>query len=142
MLAGHGRLLPDRAGRELNVLASDRRQHVGGGKVVGVQLVGIEPDAHGELGAELLGRADAGNALNLVEHLGGHDVVQLGGTGAVGGRGLHGYDTEKSRVRFGNADTLRIHLAREAWRRQSNPVLRLHSRDVGVGSRIEGQSDL
>ncbi|MNQ43732.1 hypothetical protein D3C85_574720 [compost metagenome] len=64
------RLLAEAAGGELRVLLADRADHVGRREVVLRQLVRAQPDAHGiVLGAELAGIADAGQALEFVDHV-------------------------------------------------------------------------
>ena len=103
------------AGGELRVLRLHRRQHLRGGEVVGMQLVGIQPDAHRVLGTELHHRAHAGDALDLVEHPRGDDVVQLLGARPAGA-GAQADAAEEAGADFGDADALLVHFRRQARR--------------------------
>ena len=60
------RLGTDLAGRHLVVLRLDGRDHVARHQLVGGQLVGVEPDAHGVRRAEHIGIAHAVDAADRV----------------------------------------------------------------------------
>src|SRR5690606_13171583 len=74
LLALDGRRAAERANRDLGVLRLHRGGDVAGGKVVGIELVGVQPDPHRVLGAEHLDGAHAGYATDWIDH-GGADVI-------------------------------------------------------------------
>ena len=76
---GRRRFRTDRTRGDLYVLAAHRGQCLRGGHAVSVQLVWIQPDAHRIFRTELERVADTLNALNLIEHLRGDDIVELVG---------------------------------------------------------------
>ena len=114
-LTGQRRLRADGAGGELGILRLHRGQHRRGRQVVGAQLVGIQPDAHRVLGAKLHHRADSGQALDLVEHARGDDVVQLIRARPPGAE-RRPMPPQESRAHLGDADALLIHFRRQARR--------------------------
>jgi hypothetical protein len=136
----HRRPCADGAGGELRVLGLHGRQHRRRGQVVGLELVGIEPDAHGVLGAELHRRTDSGDALDGIEHARGHDVVEL--LGARAARRRHQADAaEEPGGDLGDADSLLVHLRRQTRLSERYAVLRLYGRNVRVGAVLERQRD-
>ena len=76
LVAGYGKLA-ELARGDLGVLGGDRGLHVGDGQAVIVQLVGVEPDPHGVLGAEQGRVADARHPAQRIEQLAVHQVREV-----------------------------------------------------------------
>ncbi len=76
LLAGSGRRLTHFAGGQLNVLGAQGGGDIARRQVVGVEPVRLQPNAHGILGAEQDGLADALDAPDLVENVGGGETAQ------------------------------------------------------------------
>ena len=84
LVAGDGELA-ELARGDLGVLGHDGGLHVGDGQAVIVQLVGIEPDPHGVLGAEQGGVAHPCHPAQRVEQLAVHQVGEVGAVVRAGG---------------------------------------------------------
>ena len=85
-LAGQGGQAADLTRRQLGVLGLQRGGNVGHGEAVAGQLVGVEPDAHGMLGAEHRHFAHAGDAGHVVLDARHQEVGEVAvGQPAVGG---------------------------------------------------------
>jgi hypothetical protein len=140
-LAGHVGQLADLAGRHLGVLRADGGGHVGGGQVEALQLGRVDPDAHGALGAEQLGLAHAGQALDLGQHAARRVVAQRH---RVPGRVVGRQDGEQQEVAacLVHAHALLRHGRRQARRGARQAVLHIHLGQVGVGAGLEAQRDL
>ena len=122
---GIHRLLVEHPGRDLDVLALQRRHHVERGHVEGLQPVGVEPDAHREIAAaEHRDRADAFDA--------GHRILDLerrvvGNEQRVARfvRRVDVHDHHQVGRRLGDGDTdiadVRRQGAAGRWRRDSAP---------------------
>ena len=76
LLAGDGRRRAHAAGNDLCVLLGDGGGEVVDGQIVGDQLVRIDPDPHGLLGAEQLHAADPIDAPQLLHDIARHVIVQ------------------------------------------------------------------
>ncbi len=139
-LAGHARLLTQGAGRDLGVLRPHRVVDVGRLQAKGHQLGRVEPDAHGTLGAEQLGLAHTGNALQLGLDEAGGIVAQAD---RVVGRVAAGQRHEQQEVRAGlvDAHALLHHRRRQARRGTRQPVLHLDLGQIDVGAGLEGGGD-
>ncbi|KAF5044628.1 hypothetical protein DSECCO2_489730 [anaerobic digester metagenome] len=128
------------AGRDLGVLGPDGGGHVGRGQAVGVQPVGVEPDAHGVLGSEQGDLAHALHATQPVEDVGGHVVGQLRPVhGAVLGHETQ--DLHEVLDGLGDLHALGLHFLGQQGHGQLQLVLNLDLGDVGVGAGLEGQGD-
>ena len=128
------------AGGHLGVLRLDRRAHVGRHQAVGLQLVGVEPDAHRVLAAEDLGVAHARQAADRVLQLGGDVVAEVGGVvGPV--LGIEAHHDQEVAPRLGHHQALLLHLLRQVGGGELQFVLHLHLGDVGVRALLEGQGD-
>ena len=68
---------PKLAGGNLHVLGLDGRLHIAGRELVAVELVRIEPDAHGVLGAENQDFADAFDPADDILDVGDHIIGQI-----------------------------------------------------------------
>src|SRR5207244_2006817 len=122
---GHGliadrRLRADGAGGELRVLRLHGGEHPRGRQAVGSKAIGIEPDAHRVLGAELHRGAHSGDALHLIENARGHEVVELLGARAARRRAQTDR-AEKSGADFRDADALLIDFGGQARLRERHP---------------------
>jgi hypothetical protein len=140
LLAGDGRDAAELAGGDLGVLGLDRGADVEGGEAVGGELVGVEPDAHGVLGAEGLDLADAGDAGDRVLQ-GRDDIVGdvVAGHAAVGRD--EGGDHQEVHGRLGDAHALALDLLGQLRHGELQLVLDLDLGDVGVGAGLEGDGD-
>ena len=78
LLAFHRRGATELTTGDLVVLYLNRLGDVLRRQIVLVELVGIEPDAHGVGGAEQLDLADTGYPADRILHIGGHIVRQVG----------------------------------------------------------------
>ena len=136
------RRLVQHAGRDLHVLRLQRVRDVAGGEAERLQPVGIEPDAHRIVApAERRDRADAVDAVELVDHLGGGVVRDEQRVARLVGRiEVHDHHQVGRALRRGDADV--AHVGRHARQRDRDAVLHLHLRDVEVGAEVEGHVDL
>ena len=108
------RVLADLAGGDLHVLLADRGQHVLGGQVAGLELLGVEPDPHAVVAAaEDLDVADAGDAAQLVLDAERGVVAQEQVVVAPVGRGQRDGQDDVGRLLLGG-DALPLHLLRAA----------------------------
>ena len=106
-----------------------------------MQLVRIEPDVHRVFGAELLRRADARNARDLIEHARADDVVERVAVDRRDSSERSATTIRKPAFAFATTTPCCIDFARQARRRQRDLVLHLHLRDVGIGAGLERQRD-
>ncbi len=139
-LAGNGGLAADRTGGDLNILGLDGGADIGRLQGEVVELIGVQPDAHRVLGAEILNAAHARDAAQRVLHLGRHEVGDVQGGVTVGGV-IHGDDQQEVGLRLGDRHAQLLHLAGQLRYRLLHLVLDLHLGDVRIGARRESGDD-
>ena len=140
-LARHGGLGADLAGRDLDVLRLDGGVDVRRLQLEIVQLVGVEPDAHGVLRAEHLGVADAG-ARGSADPASWTDDEVARCRRWCSGRCRHRAPT--TRMKLACALATITPCCCTGWAAAARPlhlVLHLHLGDVGIGARREGGGD-
>ncbi len=133
-------LAAQRAGRNLGILRLDGVGDIRRHQAEIVQLVGVHPDAHGILRAEHLDIADACDAAQRVHHLGCHEVGDIDIVVAVAVV-INRHDQDEIGKRFGDSDTLLLHLGGQLRDRLLHLVLHLHLGDVGIGAGRESRGD-
>ena len=140
LLAGSGGRAPKLARGDLGVLRLYRVTDVRRGEVVVVQLVRVEPDAHGVLGPEQSHVADALDPAERVLDVGG-DVI--GQVVPVQPPVLRDEAHHQQEVfgRLRNLYALQLHLLRQKRHGELQLVLHLHLGDVRVGPGVEGEGD-
>ncbi len=140
-LLPQGRRLPAKlSGRYLCVLGLQRRDDIVGGQLVVMQLVRIDPDPHGVLGAEHLDFSDALHAAYVVLDIGYRIVCQVVPVHrAIVGNQTN--DEQKICGRFGDGNALPLNNLREQRSRQLQLVLHLHLGHVRIGPRCKRQSN-
>ncbi len=139
-LVGGGRQVAQRAGRDQCVLVADGVVDVGRRQLVADQLGRVDPDAHRALGAEQHGLADAGHALDFVEHV-ARDVVAQGDR--VHLAVLRDQRGEQQEVGAGLVDlhALLRHRRRQARFHALEAVLHVHLRQRRIGAGLERHGD-
>ena len=143
---GVERLLVDRrrtaklADRHLRILRLDRADHVLGGELVAVELVGIEPDAHGVLRAVDVHAAHAVDTAERILQV-GNDVIGnvLLVHAAVGGD--EGHHHQRGIAGFRHRHALGLHRLRQPFDGRLQLVLHLLHRLVRIGAGLKGQRD-
>lgn len=70
LLAGNGGQTAQLADGDITVLRRDGRGHIARGQAKAIELVGVEPHAHGVFRAEHAGLAHAGNASERIQNAG------------------------------------------------------------------------
>ncbi len=138
--AGQGRRAAQLSCRDLGVLGPDGGDDVGGRQGVAVQLVGVEPDAHGVLGAEELGVAHAWDAAQGVLEVGGDEVGEVG----IAVAAVFGIETHHHQEIAGGLDhrqALLLDLLGQKGEGRLQLVLDLDLGDVDVGAGLEGYGD-
>ena len=139
--ARRGGLLADLARRDLDILGADGTGDVGWLQGEIVQLVRVEPDAHGILRAEHPRIAHAGHPRDRVLHLGGDEVGNVD-IGVASGIVIDtDHDDEVGRV-LGHHHAQLLHRAGQQRHSCLHLVLHLHLGDVGIGARGKGGGDL
>ena len=141
LLAVGGRLLADLAGGVLLVLGGDgvgdfRRRHPQLGHAVWPQ-----PQPHGVVqGAEDLGVADAGNALQVVQDIDQGVVGQVQGRAGAfrRGDGSHHQDVVGTLL---HGHAVLAHHVRQARLGDLDPVVHVHRGHVHIGADLEGGGD-
>ena len=122
------------------VLGLDGGRHIARGELEAVELVGIEPDAHGVLTAEDLDAAHARRPAQGIAEGGDHVVAKIEIVqAAVGGDQTDNH--QEGRIRFVDLDPFLLHLLRQQGDGLLQLVLDLHLGDIGIGAGIEGQGD-
>ena len=133
----HRRLVDD-AGRDLHVLAAERRDHVAGGQIAERELLGIEPDAH-----RVVARAEDGDVADAVDAREHVLHVQRGVVGDVEqvaravGRAQMDHHHQVGRL-LGDGDADGAHLLGQTRQGDGDAVLHQHLRRIEVGAELEG----
>ncbi len=140
LLPGDRRRASELADRDLLVLCPDLGDHVVGREAVGLELAGIEPDAHRVLRAECLHVADAGDARDRVDDVRGDEVgdVVLTHAAVFGDEADH---HQEPGAALADVDALQLHDLRQQRRDELQLVLHLHLRDVGIRAALERERD-
>ena len=134
--AGHGGRVAELPDRHLLVLRLHRADDVRGRELVGLELVGVEPDAHRVLRSEHLDVADAGDAADRVDDVRGDVVRDVDLVHAP----VLGHETEhhqEAGARLADVDALALDFLRQQRHRELQLVLNLHLRDVRVDAVVE-----
>src|SRR2546426_994121 len=133
LLSFDGRLVSDLSNRHLGILVLNCTDDIAGGETKAVQLVRIDPNAHGVLGTEHVRFADARDAADRIENA-GCDVISQGVfIEAVINRREREKHHEITRG-FRHHDALLLHGLRQTGRGQLQFILHLNLRRVRVGS--------
>ena len=138
LLIAHRRGPPQLAEGNLGVLGLDGGLNVGRGHLHPVELVGIEPDAHGVLAAEQGDVTDPVQTAQGLLDVGYHIVRQvIVGHGAIGGdEGGHHQEAAGGLL---DPHALLLHLLGQERHGLLQLVLHLHLGDVGIRARLEGE---
>ncbi len=136
--ARHCRQAAQLAGRNLRVLGADGGHDVGRRQGEAVELVRVQPDAHGVLGAEQLGFTDAVDARQVVEDVGG-DIVAEVGIGRLRIVAVKADDQQEVARRLVDAHALLLDFLRQQGQGGLQLVLHLDLGDIDVGAGVEGQ---
>ncbi len=126
------------AGGNLDILGLDRLDHVAGDQVVGRQLIGLQPDAHGILRAEHVGVAHAFQPADRVLQIADQIVRHVLVGAAVGGV-IDRKDHQEIGAGFGDGKPLLLHRAGQPWQRLLHAVLHLDLGNVRVDALFEGR---
>ena len=124
----------------MHVLCADGRDHVGRRQVVALQLGRVDPHAHRALRAEQLRLADAGNALDLGQHV-ARGVVAQRDRVILRVVGREDGEQQEVRARLVHAHALLRDHRRQTRRRTGQAVLHVHLGQIGVGAGREVERD-
>ena len=140
---GGGNALPGEVGQiangtagHLGVLGADGGIDIGWGQGKAGQLDGIDPDAHGPLGAKQLHLPNARNTLQLRLNIARGVVTQGGRVDVRVGRRQNGKE-QKVGARLVHPHPLLGHHRGQAWRSAGQAVLYIHLRQVGIGAGLK-----
>lgn len=148
-MRGHGgiELLPfyrrqatEFASRDFGILCGDGGADIGWHQLVTLQLGRIKPDPHRVLRTKQRDIADAFDAAERIDHIGGDVIAQVDLRHAV----VLGHETQHHQKVLGgfrDHQSLLRDGGRQQRRGQLQLVLHLHLRDVGIGAAGEGQRD-
>ena len=138
LLSGGRGVLAQLARGQLDVLRSNRCGDVAGGDPKGLQLVGVQPNAHRVFGAKEVGLAHPLDPSQLIEHGGGGKAAQGHGALAVV---LGGQDHKHQVIalRLGDGHAQAAHIVGQTCLDTLVSVLRLHRGDVDVGASLKRQ---
>ncbi len=134
----HRRRPAELAGGDLHVVGLERRENVLHRQMVIGQLVGVQPDAHGILGAEVLHLAHARNARQDLLQVGLGVVPQVVAVHAAVFRD-QAHDDQVVPGRLADRDPLALDHLGQAGHGELELVLHLGPGKVRIGPRGEGQ---
>ena len=124
----------------LRILFADRGDDGAGGKVVGGQLVRIEPDTHGVFRTEQRDVAHTRHAAQFIDHLRRGDIAEVGRIQRARFRRQR-YDHQEAGIGLPDGDALASDFLGQAGFDRAQPVLHFGLRDIDIGPGLEGQRD-
>ena len=126
--------------RDLCILCGDRSDHVARDQAEACQFVRIEPDAHGILGTEHVGIADALDTADRILEI-RYEIIRYILIGRPVRGIVDGRDQQKIRVRFGDRQPLLLDLLRQAGQGLLHLILHLNLCDIRIHALLERRRD-